>query len=310
MRTDTVLKYMNRGFIMEFKKITFDDMDILRKHTGLAHTRNCEYAMVNVFFWNDTDRLMYAVVDDVLVYRLIDDDTAYYSIVEFIEEPAELVLKLEFDARENGCEMVLTNMSEEMVLRLEREMVGQLSFWYDREYSDYIYKVDDLIRLSGSKYHGKKNHLNKFLNTYSFTYEEIDKNNIEECRVMKEEWAVRKGGDIDEYREELDIIDKVFDNYDKFNLVGGLIRIDGKVSAFTLGEPVSDDTFVTHFEKADEDIPGLYQAINQQFAANSIAGFKYVNREDDIGIEGIRQAKLSYRPVMMFDKYNAKKTIP
>ena len=252
---------------------------------------------------------MFAVIDDVLVYRLIDEETAYYSIVEFIEEPAELVMKLEHDAADNGCHMVLTNMSENMVLRLEREMVGQLRYWYDREYSDYIYEVDDLIRLSGSKYHGKKNHLNKFLNTYAFSYEEITEDNIEECRRMKEEWAVRKGGDIEEYREELDIIDNVLDNYDKFNLIGGLIRIDGKVSAFTIGEAISEDTFVTHFEKADEDIPGLYQAINQQFAANSISGFKYVNREDDIGLPGIRQAKLSYRPVMMFDKYNAEKTI-
>jgi len=294
---------------MEFNKINFSDMETLRKHTRLAHTRNCEYAMVNIFFWNDTDKLMFAVIDDVLVYRLIDAGTAYYSIVEFIEEPAELVMKLEQDAVDNGCRMVLTNMSENMVLRLEREMVGQLRYWYDREYSDYIYEVDDLIRLSGSKYHGKKNDLNKFLNTYAFSYEEITEDNIEECRRMKEEWAVRKGGDIEEYREELDIIDNVLDNYDKFNLIGGLIRIDGKVSAFTIGEAISEDTFVTHFEKADEDIPGLYQAINQQFAANSISGFKYVNREDDIGLPGIRQAKLSYRPVMMFDKYNAEKTI-
>lgn len=294
---------------MEFNKINLSDMETLRKHTRLAHTRNCEYAMVNIFFWNDTDKLMFAVIDDVLVYRLIDDGNAYYSIVEFIEEPAKLVMKLEQDAADNGCRMVLTNMSENMVLRLEREMVGQLRYWYDREYSDYIYEVDDLIRLSGSKYHGKKNHLNKFLNTYAFLYEEITNDNIEECRRMKEEWAVRKGGDIEEYREELDIIDNVLDNYDKFNLIGGLIRIDGKVSAFTIGEAISEDTFVTHFEKADEDIPGLYQAINQQFAANSISGFKYVNREDDIGLEGIRQAKLSYRPVMMFDKYNAEKTI-
>ena len=261
---------------MEFNKINFSDMETLRKHTRLAHTRNCEYAMVNIFFWNDTDKLMFAVIDDVLVYRLIDAGTAYYSIVEFIEEPAELVMKLEQDAVDNGCRMVLTNMSENMVLRLEREMVGQLRYWYDREYSDYIYEVDDLIRLSGSKYHGKKNHLNKFLNTYAFSYEEITEDNIEECRRMKEEWAVRKGGDIEEYREELDIIDNVLDNYDKFNLIGGLIRIDGKVSAFTIGEAISEDTFVTHFEKADEDIPGLYQAINQQFAANSISGFKYV----------------------------------
>ena len=145
---------------MEFNKINFSDMETLRKHTRLAHTRNCEYAMVNIFFWNDTDKLMFAVIDDVLVYRLIDAGTTYYSIVEFIEEPAELVMKLEQDAVDNGCRMVLTNMSENMVLRLEREMVGQLRYWYDREYSDYIYEVDDLIRLSGSKYHGKKNHLN------------------------------------------------------------------------------------------------------------------------------------------------------
>lgn len=295
--------------IMEFKEITFEDINTLRDYTKLSGTRNCEFSMVNVFFWNNREKLRYAIIDDVLVYKLIEDDTAYYSVVELPENLKEFWEKLEADAAECAAKIVVNNLSEAMVLRMEREMVGQIRFWYEREYSDYIYEVDNLINLSGSKYHGKKNHLNKFMNTYEFSYEEITDDSIEECREMKNRWAVRKGGDISEYKEELEIIDNVLDNYGKMNLTGGIIRIDGEVVAFTIGEAVSSDTFVTHFEKAYEDIPGLYQAINQQFAANSISGFKYVNREDDIGLKGIRQAKLSYRPVMMFDKYNAEKTI-
>lgn len=292
-----------------YKKITFDDFELINRYTKLANTRNCEFSMVNIYFWNDTSKLEYAVIDEVLVYRLIENGTAFYSITEFPDNPKEFFEKLEADAEENSAGMVINNLSEEMMLRMEHDMAGQLRFWYDRDYSDYIYEVQDLINLSGSKYHGKKNHLNKFMNTYQFRYEEITAGNIEECRKMKNEWALRKGGDISGYREELDVIDNVFDNYDRLNLIGGLIRIDGEVSAFTLGEAISGDTFVTHFEKAYEDIPGLYQAINQQFAARSIYGFKYVNREDDIGIMGIRNAKLSYKPVMMFNKYNAEKTV-
>ncbi len=294
---------------MEFKPITFDDVKLLRKYTRLANTRNCEFSMVNVFFWNDREKLKYAIIDDVLVYRLVADNTAYYSIVEFPDNPKGFFDMLEEDAAEIAGRMVINNLSEDMMLRMKREMVGQLCFWYERAYSDYIYQVDHLIKLSGSKYHGKKNHLNKFMNAFRFQYEEVTAGNMEECRRMKDEWARKKGGDVSEYKEELDIIDNVFDNYGSFDLVGGLIRIDGEVVAFTIGEAISQDTFVTHFEKAYEDIPGLYQAINQQFAANSISGFKYVNREDDMGLEGIRRAKLSYRPVMMFDKYNAEKAL-
>ncbi|MGN0379055.1 MAG: DUF2156 domain-containing protein [Butyrivibrio sp.] len=298
---------------MEFKKITYDDLDTIKKYTLKADTKNCEFAPANVCFWNEGEDIRYTIYDDVLLYRSINKAEgsviAHYSPLELPEDPERFINDIEEDARQTGEKMMISNISDEMVHRLGSDMVGQLEFGYDRSFSDYIYLTESLITLSGSKLHGKKNHLNKFLKTYDFTYERIGRENIEECRQMKNEWAALKGEDDDEFREELHVIDRAFDAYDIFDFRGGLIRIDGKVVAFTFGEPVSRDTFVTHFEKAYEDIPGLYQAINQQFAANELAGFTYVNREDDVGIEGLRRAKLSYRPVMMCDKYYAVKTL-
>ena len=298
---------------MEFSNITFDDLDTIKRYTMKAGTRNCEFAPANVIFWNEENDIKFTIYDDVLLYRSIKKSDggvlAHYSPLELPKDPEKFINDMEEDAKLIGEKMMISNITDDMVKILGNDMVGQLEFGYDRDNSDYIYLTEDLVTLSGSKLHGKKNHLNKFIKTYDFFYEKIREENIDECLKMKEEWAKEKGMEDDEFRQELHVIDRAFDAYDKFDFRGGLIRIDGKVAAFTFGEPVSSDTFVTHFEKAYEDIPGLYQAINQQFAANELSDYKYVNREDDVGIEGLRRAKLSYKPVMMCDKYYAVKAL-
>lgn len=296
---------------IEFKRIRIEDIDILRKYTLKARNRSCEFAIINVLYWNDTDVLKYAIIDDILVYRAVDNKDAVYSPLEFPENLVDFMAKIQKDAQTIGERLILNNLTERMIRRMEREFVGEFDFGFNRNGSDYIYSVSELSTLSGSKFHGKKNHLNKFLKNYDFVYEEISRDNIEDCRIMKNKWGERKAAEekMETLDRELEVIDEVFDKFDIFDIKGGLIRIDGEVVAFTLGEAVSEDTFVTHFEKAYDDIPGLYQAINQQFAANTISDFVYVNREDDMGEEGLRKAKLSYKPVMMSDKYLAVKTL-
>lgn len=287
---------------MDFIKVCDADIEKIKEFTHKAGTHNCEFSIANIYLWNDVEKLHCAIIEDVLVYRLINSGTAIYSPVSLPADIKEFIETLEKDSENNGCSCMLTNLSLQMVERI-REIFGErFNFDYDRADSDYIYSVADLINLSGSKYHSKKNNLNKFLKNNEFVYEKISRNNIDECLLMKENWAERKPNRED-YEEELLILDKAFSEYEKFGFIGGLIRINSEVVAFTFGEELNKETFVTHFEKAYDDIPGLYQAINQQFAANSIAAYKYVNREDDMGHEGIRKAKMSYKPVYLWDKY-------
>ena len=115
---------------------------------------------------------------------------------------------------------------------------------------------------------------------------------------MKDNWVKMHGNEA-----ESDIIDGVLDNYHRFEFKGALLRINGKVEAFTIGEELNDKIFVTHFEKANSEYAGIYQAMNCLFAKNTISDYIYVNREDDMGIEGLRKSKLSYNPVILLDKY-------
>lgn len=282
----------------EFVRLTYDDRKLINDYTRKCHTFNCEYAPANVFWWNDN--LDYAFINDVLVYRGVYGDNAVYSPVELPEDVKGFVAILEKDAVGLSKRMVLNNLSEDMVGRM-KDVYGEVfEYGFLREDSDYIYKVSELIKLSGTRFHSKKNLYNKFIKNYDYSYEEIGSNNIEECRRMKDNWVKKRDNDA-----ESDILDKVFDNYDMFDFKGAIIRVDGKVEAFTIGEELNDEVFVTHFEKANHEIGGIYQAINQMFAANTISGYKYVNREDDMGIEGLRKAKLSYNPDILLHKYYA-----
>lgn len=287
---------------MNFIKVCDADVEIIKEYTFKTNTHNCEFSIANVFLWNDVEKLHCAVIEDALVYRLINEDVAIYSPVNLPANVKKFIETLETDAENKGCSCIITNLSLQMVKRIQAVLGDKFKFDYDRSDSDYIYSVEELINLSGSKYHSKKNNLNKFLKNNEFVYEKISRDNIEECLVMKNNWADRKSNRED-YEEELLVLDKAFSEYEKYGFIGGLIRIKGEVVAFSFGEELNQDIFVTHFEKAYDDIPGLYQAINQQFAANSIAGYKYVNREDDMGHEGLRKAKLSYKPVYLWDKY-------
>ena len=291
----------DRRIMSEFVRLTYSDRDIIKEYTHKCHTLNCEYAPANVFWWNDN--LDYAFVEGILVYRGFYDDNAVYSPMEFPEDVEGFVESLEKDAMSLSRRMVLNNLSEDMVNRMKEVYGASFEYGFLREDSDYIYKVSELINLSGTKFHSKKNLYNKFVKSYDYSYEEIGPHNIEECRSMKDSWVKSRDNEA-----ESDILDKVFDNYDMFDFKGALLRVNGKVEAFTIGEELNSEVFVTHFEKANHEISGIYQAINRMFAENTIFGYIYVNREDDMGIEGLRKAKLSYNPVILLDKYYAYRT--
>lgn len=287
---------------MNFISLCDADFNMIKEHTKKANTNNCEFAVANVYLWNDDVNLKVALIDHILVYRLITNNKAIYSPILVPTDIIGFVNMLEQDARDNNCALMINNLSEDTVEKLRKEYGERFVYDYDRADSDYIYLVRELITLSGPKLHSKKNNLNKFLKNNEFVYEPINNSNMEECLKMAWLWKECRPFSSD-YEEEYEILKTAFANYDKYEFMGGLIRIDGEVVAFSFGEGLCEDTFVTHFEKAFDDIPGLYQAINQQFAANTISEYTYVNREDDLGIEGIRRAKLSYKPVNLLNKY-------
>ena len=174
----------------------------------------------------------------------------------------------------------------------------------DRDNSDYVYSSSDLIRLSGRKHHKKKNLLNRFTKNYEFNYHRLDMEMVECLLDMQETWCrIKECEDNAGLLAEDYAIYEALTHFEELDYHGGGIEINSRIEAFSLGEALNPDTAVIHFEKANPEIPGLYNAINKFFCSHEWSHMKYVNREQDMGIEGLRKAKASYNPHHMVNKY-------
>lgn len=189
-------------------------------------------------------------------------------------------------------------------MQMETWYPGQFQIEYLRDEADYVYEMEKLSTLAGKKLHGKRNHINKFKTLYpDWNYEPITSENVEECFQMALEWRNENGCEEDlEKNAEMCVTLNFLRLFKELGMKGGLIRVDKKVVAFCVGEPVCKDTFVVHVEKAFAEVEGAYPMINQQFVQHECTDYLYVNREEDTGAEGLRKAKLSYHPAFLVEK--------
>lgn len=172
----------------------------------------------------------------------------------------------------------------------------------DRTYWDYLYRTRDLIELPGRKYQQKRNHINRFRQSYRFAYHSLQPEHFPACRRLFAAWAAEKG-DHPEVEAERLALNEGLDNFSRLKLKGGVLEVEGEIQAFAIGSRLNADTAQVHFEKANPAFSGIYAVINQQFIANEWADTQYINREDDMGLPGLRQAKERYHPLRMIEKY-------
>ena len=174
----------------------------------------------------------------------------------------------------------------------------------ERGHWDYLYTVSDLVNLPGNRYHNKKNLLNQFTKAQEFTYVDFGPRVIEQAMAMQEDWCTWRDCESSELlSSENRAILRILDRWDRFDrILGGAIFVNNIIVAYTLAEPLTDDTLVIHFEKGCPAYKGVYQAINQMFLARSAGAFRFVNREQDLDNEGLRKAKLSYNPIDFLKK--------
>lgn len=174
-----------------------------------------------------------------------------------------------------------------------------------REHFDYVYLTGDLIDLPGGRFRNKRNYINQFHRTYgSYSYEPLEERHIDACMDLQERWcAYRRCDDDLNLLGEWEATREILTNYRALDVTGAVILLEEEVRAFTIGEAMGGDMAVVHIEKADPGIPGLYQLINQQFCARRWKDTRFLNREQDLGIPGLRTAKLSYNPHHFVEKY-------
>jgi hypothetical protein len=289
---------------IEFKRPVLEDREAVLKHLAERKLRGCERTFANVYLWARFYNLGWAEIMGTAVFRAGEEGAYSYTYPIGSGDRKAVIELLMEDSKEKGYPFRMHAISEGEWQELEQYFPGMFQIEWPRDVEDYVYETEKLIQLSGKKYHSKKNHVNQFRATYpDWSYEQITDDNVEECFQMALGWRNANGCEDDpEKNQEMCVALNSLRLYKELGLIGGLLRVEGKVVAFTLGEPVCDDTFVVHIEKACAEIRGAYPMINQQFLEHEVASYTYVNREDDTGDDGLRQAKLSYKPIFMVEK--------
>lgn len=300
--------------MIEFHKPQLTDKPWVDELLRRADHRGCEYNFTNLFVWSDAYDQRIARVGDFLVTRLCGSLGCSYIYPAGAGDIAPVLAALEQDAAERGAPLHLVCLTQPQVRELDSLFPGRFTFEADRDGFDYLYDIDRLADLGGKKLHAKRNHINRFVeNNPSWVYEDITPESLPECLEMDKEWyrrsMIREG-----LAEERDLGDEgralrlAMEHYHDLGLEGGLIRVYGEVVAFTMGDLLSSDTYDVHFEKAYGELQGAYAMINREFARRvrqRHPQVRYLNREDDMGVEGLRKAKESYYPDLMVEKYSA-----
>ena len=284
---------------MEWKNLNSSSKDVIDEYTKNRFI-TCDYNFTNQLLWSVGEHSKYAIKDNVLILKGVYEGEEYYympvpkdenekTIKAWIEVIREIV--------EDGG--IITLVPEYWKKKLENYFVMEEV----RDSFDYVYNSYDLAFLKGRKYSKKKNRVNNFRRSYNYEYEKLGSSNIEDVIAFQKKWYEDNKGPVVLENEHKGIIN-LLENFAKLDFKGGIIRINGEIIAYSLGEVVAPDYAVIHIEKALNEYNGSYQMINMLFVEDEFEDVKFINREDDFGDPGLREAKESYHPEELLKKYN------
>lgn len=292
--------------MLEFKPLTIKDKDMFDKYLKPYVYETCEYSFTNLFIWRKALDIQYALYNDVMIVMKMDFDGNFHFMQpigykkENLKELTDFLIaqKKQLDIK------YLFKDAEEMFIKDIIDTYGDTNFAIeeDRDNFDYIYESNALATLSGKKLHKKKNHYNYFIKNYQYETAPITSELIQPCIRAAREWChknICKGYLL----YELKSIEEMLKNSSDLDFTGIVVYVNDKISAFTIGEKVNENMAIIHIEKADTDIRGLSNFINKTFVETCYKDVPYINREQDLGLEGLRHAKSSYMPVRFAKKF-------
>ena len=295
---------------LEFNPIRIEDRAVYRPILYSAPDRGCEYTFSNIFSWRNVYGTSAALTDDKMLIVRFEKDVgeggAYLFPIGCGDLKSGVSAMMQYSAEKNEKFTIIAARRED-VDELAAAFGDIFTCHTSRDFAEYVYNSTDLINLAGKKYHAKRNHISRFdIDNPGYKFCEITAENLPRVREMSERWydeviaGESAGSTLPEERQSAD---EIFKNYFELGLSGGFVETAEGIVAYSMGEPICDSTFCVHIEKAKYDVAGAYTVINRDFAAHFCGDYQYINREDDVGDEGLRRSKLSYYPVCVTEKF-------
>ncbi|WP_080903872.1 DUF2156 domain-containing protein [Parabacteroides sp. Marseille-P3160] len=292
--------------MLSFKPIEVKDRDIITSFTIPSEYKNCDFSFANMCSWRFFYDSEYAIVDGFLVIRFWIEDKGRIAYMFPVGNGnlSKVIDLMEADSYANGHPLCILGVTPDSKQTLEKYLPGDFIYIPERDYFDYIYLREDLAFLKGKKFQSKRNHINKFKNRYPYEYIPLTEEIIPQCLELESKWyhANRTKEDVEDLQHENRSLVFALQHFKELGILGGAIAIEGQIAAFTFGSPINHNTFGVHVEKADINYDGVFSLINQEFASRIPEQYIYVNREEDLGLPGLRQAKLSYNPAILLEK--------
>ena len=291
--------------MLEFLPITLDRRDALHPRLYAAGRKGCEYSFANLLLWI-APRGGCAEVAGCVCTRVTWKSGARYFFPAGIGDPTAALELLRLDAAERGEPFRLAGVTERDKTMLELFYPGRFTFTLQRDMFDYTYPVEQLAELAGKKLQAKRNHINRFISEHpDWRVEPITEENVELCRSCAQKWFLAH--DAKDGAREQEILETALSNFRTLGMEGLLLMDGDEALAFSLGNRITEKTFDVNFEKADAEIHGSFAIINREMARmvrGRYPDVEVLNREDDMGLPGLRKAKESYQPILL-QKYFA-----
>jgi hypothetical protein len=293
--------------MLSFEPISTRHRDLFNAYAYAERGRISVQSFVGCYIWSHKYRHQLAEADGSLFVRCAAGERVLYfaPMGGDFRHGVELLLA---DAQTWAQPLRLRELTKAHADALEAAFPGRFHITESRDTADYLYRAADLRDLPGRPYHQKRNFVSRFQreNDCRWRYEPITEQSKPDVWAFQDQWCRKNDCASNEsLRDEASAIALLLYGLDKLGAKGGLLRVDGKVVAFTLGSLISPGVLDVHVEKADYEVPGAYQMIHRQFLLSEWADAEWVNREEDMGLEGLRRAKLSYHPAEILLKYNA-----
>ena len=287
--------------MLDFYTPTLKDKQWIQRLTENCGQIGCDISFATTFLWRNRYDIRVCNHDGVFYKAYFTENVlSGYTFPIGNKPPKEMLDVLLLDARERGVKPLIGMMNKTNAEILSHLYPDMFEFTEDSESADYIYSRENLALLPGKKFHAKRNHISKFKrNNENYCYKPIDATNKEDAYFVAHKWHMQNDSD----KSELYAIREALDDFEEIGMFGGVLYVNARPVAMTIGSKINSSVCDVNFEKA-VDVDGAYAVINNEFA-KAQESFLQFNREEDLGLEGLRKSKLSYNPDKILMKYTA-----